>query len=236
MIIDGEGASNVNGLVVDFITSPVVTAFIGAVLGVTVGARLKGYFEEQGKRAATRSDIENVLKEVALVTQKTKSIEATVTGRLWEDQSRWSRKEGFYVGVIEEIEATIRTAHQVVVLARRELESLHPPPDSEKMVIGALDEFDEHIEKLRTKFAVGRLFVEISAQAAWTELWEKWQTAFPSAHPLKVFEDFGKSQAQRQKEDRQALVKVLPQWIEALRELEESLLIVAERDLKLRTN
>lgn len=56
------------------------------------GAYLGSYLKQKGKNLATHEDINNLVGQVAAVTQTTKEIEAKISNEMWDRQRRWELK------------------------------------------------------------------------------------------------------------------------------------------------
>jgi hypothetical protein len=74
---------------------------LGAIVGSSLGAWLSGYSSEKGKRLATHEDIENVLREVKIVTHETETIKAKISGESWRSQRLWEERRSAFAGFLE---------------------------------------------------------------------------------------------------------------------------------------
>jgi hypothetical protein len=128
-------------------------AGLGGIVGIGLGAYLKGMFgeagkidaaasrledigkrafkeafeSEAGKRLASRQDVDNVLSEVRNVTRETESIKAQISGDTWLRQTVWVQKREAYAALLRclnELENSCKAlTFSLAILQRREAES-----------------------------------------------------------------------------------------------------------------
>jgi hypothetical protein len=80
--------------------------------------RATAYQEEAGKRAATHADIENVLREIHLVTEKTETIRTQIGTAAWTRERVWEQKRAQYSKILESSRALMETLSKYVELRR----------------------------------------------------------------------------------------------------------------------
>ncbi len=61
---------------------------------------LAGYLKEKGKNLATTEDISELSKQTAILTEAAKTIEASISDRVWDRQKRWELKRDALIGSI----------------------------------------------------------------------------------------------------------------------------------------
>jgi hypothetical protein len=94
-------------------------------------AQAKGYGEEKGKRLATHEDIENVLRELKLVTTETELIKAQISGDLWNRQTAWTHRLVAYSAAMG---GMLNVRHRLLRLSfANEDWGKEPGPDSSKI-------------------------------------------------------------------------------------------------------
>jgi hypothetical protein len=128
----------------------------GCIVGIALGADLKGLFEkvgeidaissrieqvaarayreafegEAGKRLASHQDIENVLSEVRKVTTETESIKAQISGDVWLRQAVWLQKREAYAALLKSLNEVERSFKELS-LSLAAMESRTAGPESE---------------------------------------------------------------------------------------------------------
>ena len=145
-----------------------------------VEARETAYHEEEGKRLATKDDIDNVLEQVRLTTRETERIKAEISGGLWQRQWQIAQKRDSYVRLIETLEnLKLRRSH------------IRRAPDA-----GARTEAEraerEVIEEFRRARALARLLVVPEAVDGIGRLLRQIHAIDPSTCSV---DEFGASQA-----------------------------------------
>jgi hypothetical protein len=56
------------------------------------GAYLGSYLKKKGENLATHEDIDKLVKQVSVITEATKKIEAKISNEAWDRQKRWELK------------------------------------------------------------------------------------------------------------------------------------------------
>jgi hypothetical protein len=70
---------------------PVVVSFL-TVIGSGVAAYSGAYFKRRGEDQAITDGFAEVLRQTRETTQATKSIEAKISGEMWDRQKQWEMK------------------------------------------------------------------------------------------------------------------------------------------------
>src|ERR1017187_3205456 len=73
------------------------------------GAYLGSYLKKKGENWATQEDIDKLVKQVAIVTQTTKEIEAKITNEVWERQRKWDLKREALFEAMKELATVLYT-------------------------------------------------------------------------------------------------------------------------------
>ena len=224
-----------NGIVSYFATNagPLTATFIGAFLAVTVGSWLKAFATTKGKdAAATKEDIKEVLDKVSRVTDTTKSIESRISGDLWEKQSRWQRKEKFYVDAVVLTELAIRSALNIQKLLTNVPYLEKDQLAFQEHLDASIGEFDERRLELDLMMKKGRLFTDPSIRAAWNDMLAEWsKMASPRLDPWDALVQAGKGSFYNFKlrmEEEKTGTEVL---LRTLGKLQDDIYEIAERDL-----
>jgi hypothetical protein len=95
----------------DILGNIFVSGFSGLAVAVAVFVFLKkrlekyldGYLGEKGKTLARREDIEELKKEVQILTKETETIKAQIADQVWDRQMRWQQKRDMYHRLLESI-------------------------------------------------------------------------------------------------------------------------------------
>jgi hypothetical protein len=67
-------------------------AYLGVAVASLIGAFLGAYFKRKGENLATHEDLDNLVKQVAAVTETTENIKATISDDVWDRQEQWKLK------------------------------------------------------------------------------------------------------------------------------------------------
>jgi hypothetical protein len=62
------------------------------VLSAGVGAFIGAYLKKKGENLATHEDLDKMVEQMAAITERTKSIEATISNEVWDRQKQWEMK------------------------------------------------------------------------------------------------------------------------------------------------
>jgi hypothetical protein len=122
----------------------------------------KAAAEERGKRVATHEDIENVLRELKLTTEVTKSIETQFASGEWDRQTRWNKRAEVYGRILEEAQALrgkILEAHY----AEQDCDAKLIQPGERERYYG---ERHAQVVRLNRALSVGMLFANDAVRPA----------------------------------------------------------------------
>jgi hypothetical protein len=84
----------------------IVIAFysiLAFVVGLFTWAVLPGFMREKGKNFATREDIQEVARQMEIVTQSTKEIEARISISVWSKEQRWDLQKTALLDSLKEL-------------------------------------------------------------------------------------------------------------------------------------
>jgi hypothetical protein len=62
------------------------------VLSAGIGAFIGTYLKKKAKNLATHEDLDKMVAQMAAITERTKSIEATISSEVWDKQKQWEMK------------------------------------------------------------------------------------------------------------------------------------------------
>jgi hypothetical protein len=144
-------------------------ALLGGIAGA-LGAFFGPYLQEHGKRAATKEDFKNILREVEETTKATKEIEAKISDGLWLGQQRWNRKWECYVEIVR----SLGEVHTLIV----EVLSLNPArADYQREFLDRTSRANEAFLNSRKFGAVARIAVAPSVRTVVTRFGSGWNRA-----------------------------------------------------------
>jgi hypothetical protein len=74
------------------------------LVSALVGSFLAGYLKQKGENLATHEDVEKLAKETATLTQATKSVEASISDRVWGRQRQWKLRRNALIAAVQALD------------------------------------------------------------------------------------------------------------------------------------
>ena len=78
----------------------VITAIVAGA-----GAYFGAYLKKKGENLATKEGLNDLIVQTAELTKTTKEIEASVSGRMWNQQRHWEMKRDALVSIMQALES-----------------------------------------------------------------------------------------------------------------------------------
>jgi hypothetical protein len=84
---------------------------IATLVGAFFGSYLSGYMKRKGENLATHEDIDKLVAQVEATTNATKSIEASISNKVWDRQRQWELKRDAVYSVMQALGIADETLH-----------------------------------------------------------------------------------------------------------------------------
>jgi hypothetical protein len=76
---------------------------LGSLVGAFFGSFLAGYLRKKGENLATHEDLDKLVEQMKVTTEATKSIEARISGDVWDRQRQWELKRDTLLETVRSI-------------------------------------------------------------------------------------------------------------------------------------